>query len=199
MLKAYASYFVSYLLNNLKNIKDIERIILYGSVAKEESTKESDVDLFIEVKKKTKRIETEIIKLEKRFHQSREATLFKLQEINNPISIKTGRLQEWKELQRSIASTGIVLYGPYESTQTPDGLNHKIIIFWDKININRGSFLNKIYGFNVKGNHYLGLLEKYNGEKLGKSCVLFPIQYKNEILKLVKNHRVEAKTIEVFC
>ena len=51
MLIPYASYFVSYLLDHLKNKNTIERIVLYGSVAREESTKESDVDIFIESKK----------------------------------------------------------------------------------------------------------------------------------------------------
>ena len=198
MLIAYASYFAAYLMNNLKNIENIERIVLFGSVAKGEATKESDIDIFIEIKKKTEKIHREIKEIEKIFYQSREASLFKLQGIENKFNIKLGKLQEWKELYQSIASTGIVLYGHYEAKELPSGMKHSIIIFWEKTEKNRGAFLNRLYGFNVKKKHYDGLLVKFGGKKLGKSCVMFPIGYKNEIFKLLKEYRVEAKLLEVF-
>lgn len=198
MLKNYASYFVAYLLSNLKDIENIERVILYGSAAREEAEKESDVDIFIEVKKKTITFEKDIKKIEKEFYQSREAALFKSKGIGNEFSIKVGRLKEWKELYKSIASTGIVLYGPYEARELPSGVKHFIIIFWEKIEKNRGSFLNKLYGFKVKNKHYAGLLTKFNGKKIGKSCIMLPIQYKKEIFKLIDKHKVKARALEVF-
>jgi len=198
MLKSYASYFVSYLLTNLKDTDNIERIVLFGSVAKNEATKDSDIDLFIEVKKHTKKFEEKIRDLERKFYESREAIIFKAKNVDNVFSIKIGKLKEWKDLQRSILSTGIILYGHYESKETPSGLKHNIVIYWDKINLNRGAFLNKIYGFNINDKHYQGLLEKYNGRRLGKSCIVIPIQYKKEIFDLLKKYKVEAKTIEMF-
>ena len=198
MLKAYASYFVSYLLCNLENIENVQRIILFGSVARDEGTKESDVDLFIEVKKKTKKIENEIKKMIEGFYKSREASLFKLKGIDNEISIKIGELKEWKDLHKSIASTGIVLYGNYEISELPFGVKNYIIVFWEEIGKNRGAFLNKLYGFKVKDKRYEGLLEKYNGNKLGKSCIILPINYKREIFKLLEKYKVQAKVMEVF-
>ena len=145
MLKQYAAYFTAFMLDNLKDLDNIEKIVLYGSVAKEEETKESDVDLFIEIKKRSKRLEKEIRLLENDFYNSREASLFKLKGIQNKFSIKIGILSEWKELYRSIASTGIVLFGPYEATAFPSCLKQHMIIFWNKIGKNRGAFLNKLY------------------------------------------------------
>lgn len=198
MLKAYSSYFVAYLLNNLKDIESIERIVLYGSVAKGEATKESDIDIFIEMKKKTKKIEKEINEVVGQFYQSREAALFKAKGIENKFSIKIGKLKEWKELYRSIASMGIVLYGPYEARELPSGVKHFIVVFWKKIGKNRGSFLNKLYGFKVREKHYAGLLSKVDGKKLGKSCIIVPIQYKDDIFKLIKEHVVMAEMVEVY-
>lgn len=201
MLKAYSSYFIAYLisnLKNLKNLKNIERIILYGSVAKDEATKESDIDIFIEVKNKTKKFEQEIRELEKKFYQSREAVLFKSKGVDNKFNIKIGKLKEWKELYRSVASTGVILYGPYEAKELPHGVKHYIIVFWQKIGKNRGSFLNKLYGFRIKDKHYPGLLSKFGGKKLGKSCVMLPIEYKEDIYKQLKKHEVSAKIVEVF-
>jgi len=198
MLKHYAQYFVAFILNNLKDVKNIERIVLYGSVAKEEETKESDIDIFIEVKKKNIQFEKEIKNIEQAFYKSREASLFKVKGIENTFSIKIGILKEWKELYASIASTGIILYGPYEAKELPSGVKHMIIIYWDNIEKNRGSFLNKLYGFTANGKTYDGILTKYGGKKVGKSSMLISIAYKQLVFDLLKEHKVSAKTIEVF-
>lgn len=198
MLKSYASYFVAYLLGNLKSVKNVERIILYGSVSRGEETKESDVDLFIEIKNKNKKFEKEIKEIEERFYQSREASLFRLKGIDNEFSIKIGDLKKWKELYRSIASSGIVLYGPYEAKELPSDVKYYVIVFWDKIGKNRGAFLNKLYGFKIKDKYYEGLLKKYEGRKLGKSCIMLPVQYKEEIFKLLRKYEVRARVVEVF-
>ncbi|MFH1638306.1 MAG: nucleotidyltransferase domain-containing protein [Candidatus Woesearchaeota archaeon] len=198
MLKPYASYFTAYMLSNLKETANIERVVLYGSAARDEATKESDVDIFIEVKKTTAKFKKQIEQIEKGFYQSREAALFKAKDISNKFSIKTGKLEEWQDLYQSIASTGIILFGPYEARELPSGIKHFVIIFWEKIHKNRGSFLNKLYGFRIKGKHYKGLLSKFEGKKLGKSCIMLPIQYKKEVFKLLEGHKVEAKILEVF-
>ena len=198
MLKSYASYFTAFLLSNLKNKGNIIRIVLYGSAAKGESTKESDVDIFMEVKKKTGKFENEIMQVEEGFYKSREASLFKAKGVENRFSIKCGDLKAWKELYRSIASTGVILYGPYEARELPSGTRHFIIVFWEKIGRNRGSFLNKLYGFKVKDKHYKGMLLKSDGRKLGKSCIMLPVQYKNDIFRLLRKHEVKANVMEVF-
>lgn len=198
MLKTYASYFAAFLLSSLKSTDNIVRIVLYGSVAKGEATKESDIDIFVEVKKKTGRFLKELKDAEERFYESREAALFNAKGMENRFSIKSGNLQDWKELYRSIASTGIVLYGPYETRELPSGTKHYIIVFWDGVGRNRGAFLNKLYGFTVKGKHYPGLLLKFGGRKLGKSCIMLPVEYKGDLFRLVRTHEVNAKTFEVF-
>ena len=199
MLKAYASYFVAYFVDNIgKDMNNVERIILFGSVARDEGTKESDIDIFIELKKKTKNTEKKIKKVLQDFYQSREAMLFKAKGIENKINIKLGKLREWEELYKSIASTGIILYGPYEIKELPSGVKQYTIIFWDKIGKNRGAFLNKIYGFKIKNKVYVGLLSKFNGKRIGKSCIMLPTQYKRDIFRLLRAYKVRAKTIEIF-
>ncbi|MBS3079137.1 nucleotidyltransferase domain-containing protein [Candidatus Pacearchaeota archaeon] len=199
MLDSYPMYFVSYLFDNLKDENEnIEKIILFGSFAKQEATKESDVDLFIDTRKKSDKFSDKIRKIEANFYLSREASLFKIKGITNKFSIKIGKLNDWKDLERSIMSTGIILYSRYETKELPFQTKHHIIFFWDKIGKNRGAFLNRMYGFKVKEKSYLGLIQKYSGKKLGKSCVMIPIQYKDDVLKLIKEYEVESKAIEVF-
>jgi len=196
MLKSYTSYFVSYLLMNLKNTSNLNKIILFGSIAKGESTKESDVDIFIELSNKNKKSNTEIEKILLNFYKSREALIFKSKGIDNKINLIIGKLDEWKDLKKGIESTGILFYGKY----IPLGISGKkyVIIFWDKIEKNRGAFLNKIYGFKVKDKIYKGLIENLNGRKLGKSSVMIPIENKDKITELLKKYKVNAKIIEIY-
>ncbi len=46
--------------------------------------------------------------------------------------------------------------------------------------------------------HYNGLLDKFGGLRIGKSCVIVPIKNREEIIKLFKKYKVAAKNIEVF-
>ncbi len=192
--KAYASYFVSYLLDNLD--VNIDKIILFGSAARGEAGKDSDVDIFIDIEKSTKSEEKEIRKILDGFYKSREALIFKSRGIDNKINLIIGRLDDWKDLKESIESTGMVLYGNY----VPSGIKGKkhAIISWDKIGKNRGAFLNKIYGVKIGEKKYQGLLEKLGGKKLGKSTIIIPIQHREEILKEVRNYEVNARVIEVY-
>ena len=198
MIKAYASYFVSYIIANLsqKDLSNIKSIILFGSAARDEATKESDIDIFIDVKKNQKSLDKKVAQIENNFYMSREALLFKAKGIDNKINIIIGKIDEWKDLKKSIESTGISLYIPYTPTKIEG--KKKAIIFWDKIKRKRGAFLNKIYGFKVRDKKYKGFLEQFQGEKLGKSTILIPIEYREDILKIIKHYGVNAKIIEVY-
>ncbi|MBI5392277.1 nucleotidyltransferase domain-containing protein [Candidatus Woesearchaeota archaeon] len=197
--KAYAISFVSYLIRNSKHFQLIGQIILYGSVAKSQSTSESDIDIFIIVKKETQLFKKEINNILEEFYKSKDAIIFKLQSVDNIINIKIGKLENWQDLKKSIASDGIILWGKYITKQKSKDTEHKIIFFWDIINLKRTSFLNKLYGFKTKERYYNGLLKECNGEKLGKNCILVPIQFRDEIILVLKRYKVNAKSIEVFC
>jgi hypothetical protein len=196
MIKAYASYFVSYLLNETKDISNIRMIILFGSVATGNANKESDVDIFIDVRKKSKNFDNQIDKAVNNFYKSREGLLFKSRGIDNKINVIAGRIDEWAELKKSIESTGIVLYGAYPSNKSSG--KKSALIHWDKINKNRGAFLNKIYGVKINNKKYKGLIEEYGGERIGKSCIVIPIEYREEIIKLLKKYGVNARIKDVY-
>ena len=196
MIKAYASYFVSYLLKELREKDNIRNIILFGSAARGEAGKDSDVDIFIEVKKKNKLLEKKIREILEDFYKSREGLLFKSKGIDNKINILVGKLDEWKDLKKSIESTGIVLHGRYIGVGG-EGKKYAII-HWDNIKKNRGAFLNKIYGFNAGGKKYIGLVEEFKGRRLGKSSIMVPVEFREEIVKLLKKYGVNAKIVEVY-
>ncbi len=196
MHKAYASYYSSFLLEKLSSENIISRIILFGSAAKGEASKESDIDIFIEVNRQSKGIEKKIMQMTETFYKSREALLFKVKGIDNKINVIVGKLVEWKELQKSIESTGIILYGKY--IPAPGRGRKFALIFWEEIGKNRGAFLNKVYGFTINGKKYSGLLEKSEGQKAGKSSILIPVEHSEEVLKLIQHHKVKAQIVEMY-
>ena len=193
---AYASYFASYLLNNLNDLAKINRIILFGSAARNEAKKDSDVDIFLDVKKINKDFEKKINNILNSFYKSREALIFKNLRIDNKIALIVDKLENFPELKLSMESDGIVLYENYVSTDL--GGKKQLIISWDKIAKNRGAFLNKLYGFKVKDKRYKGLIEELGGSKLGKSSIIVPIQNKSEIFNLLKKYGVRARIVEVY-
>lgn len=197
--KAYASAFASYLIRFLENSSLLNSIILYGSVAKSQSTKESDIDIFIDIKKETKKAKGKINKILDNFYRSKESIIFKLLGVENGISLIIGKLDNRPGLKRSILSDGFYLWSKVQARQKAIGTEHKVIFFWDHVGKSRTAFLNKLYGYKTKGLVYKGLLERWPATKLGKSCILIPIKNRDEFIEIAKKYRVNAKAVEVFC
>src|SRR3989344_6504383 len=194
-IRAYASYFISFLINNLDDFSNLKSIILFGSVARGDAERNSDVDIFIDIKKTSKNEEARFNKILENFYKSREGLMFKAKGIDNKINLIIGKLNEWKDLKKSMENTGIVLYGRYNYGGT--GEKKYAIISWDRIEKNRGAFLNKIYGFRANGKEYKGMIEKLQGKKIGKSSIMIPIENLSELEKILKHYKVNAKIAEV--
>lgn len=194
---SYALSFASFLLRNLKETSGIRSIILYGSVVRKTSNRESDIDIFIDVTKPTEVFQKRVNTVVSQFYSSKEAIIFKLMGIENEISVISGKLDNHKDLKRSIMSDGYVLWSKYIAVK-PNDSKHNVIVFWEGIERNRGAFLNKIYGFTSGKVFYKGFLEESGGTKLGKSCIMIPIEHFEELRKMIKKYGVRARTIEVF-
>ena len=196
MIKAYASYFVSYLLHELKDVSPIKNIILFGSVVRGDAQKDSDVDIFIEVWEKKRNLEEKIRNIVDRFYKSREALLFKARGIDHTLHIIVGKFSDSPKIKEGIEAHGIVLYGQYVA-QHVQGKKY-FVLFWDRIEKNRGAFLNKLYGFRVRGRIYKGLVELFGGKRLGKSSIMIPVERKGDIHLLLKKYGVHATVFEIY-
>jgi len=203
-LKRYASAFACFLLKNLdkKQLEKTSSILLFGSAAQNRAGKNSDVDIFIDTdlsKSQIRKFRSRILKLKEDFLLSNEGLHFKSRGIFNTINTIVGNLSEWEEMKKSISSSGIVFYGRYRAGFAKRNLRHSIIFFWEAETKSRGAFLNKLYGYSIKGKRYPGLIEKLGGKKTGKSAAIIPVEHSQEFMKTLKHYKISYKAMEVFC
>lgn len=201
-LKKYAFAFTDFMVNNIEEkwLDDMNSIILFGSVAQNRASKESDIDIFFDVimpKSKISNFRRALLKIKEKFLLTNEALKFKSKKIYNEINFSIGNLKEWPEMKKSISSGGLILYGRYGGIFQRKGLKHYLIFFWESIGRNRGAFLNKLYGYRVKQNRYKGFLDA-KGMKIGKSAALIPIECKDEFIRILQKYKAEYKILEVY-
>ncbi len=198
-LIAYAMGFASFLIQKIDNKAEIKQIILFGSVAREEAEKSSDVDIFVDLIKEDPKLEKEIQSCSDRFLDSVQyKDYWKLLGIKNEIRLIIGELDKWKGLKPSIIVNGILLYGKYKP-EIKEG-KHSVFFIWENIkpNSKRVLFNKQLFGFKQNENFYEGLIQKYNGERLGKGCILVPLDKGVVFHNHFKKYRVNVKIKKVL-
>ena len=196
-LLAYAQDFVSFLMFNLKRkCSEINKIILFGSVARDGADNDSDIDIFIDTK--NEKIETSVDKIKEEFYKSiKFMKYWKLLGIENDIKCIVGELKKWDKLRSSIIADGIMLYGKY--IDIPEEGRPVSIVSWDAIkpDTRRVLFNKRIFGYNHGNKHYDGLLQKHNGTKLSSS-VIIPREHLPEFINLFRKMKITARIRDVF-
>ena len=198
-LIAYALDFVSFLVQETKHRQNIKNIILFGSVSREEADKKSDVDLFIDLIKAEPKVENEFEKIRDDFMASVKVKRYwSLLGITNEVSLTVGKLEEWTELHPSLIANGIICYGKYKP-EIKQG-THLSFFMWENIkpNSKRVLFNKQMFGYKFKGKAYSGLLQKVNGQRLGKGCISVPLESATPCLKLFRQHKITVKIKKVL-
>ena len=174
----------------------VKSITLFGSVAKDNFDEESDIDLFVECNKmEEKKIEL-ILELYKKTEGYEK---FRLDGVKNEISVKYGKLEDWKELKRSIISGGIVLYGAYRGT--PDKLSHKLLFLLNLGGISRATKIKvwrNLYGYKQKVGKKVYVSKGKIEKKLGRGAFLVPIQNSQEVINYLKKNKIKYSLLDVW-
>ena len=205
-LVSYVYDFLSVALEEKEIKEQVRKIILYGSVAKDMNDKESDIDLFFEIKnkEKTDKIEKALREKIKTFEIKAEKT-WRLKKINYPISFLVGQLEDenWKSLKDEVISSGILLYSPYE--EIPEKLNHYHLYYYSLTNLKRKDkmrLIRKIHGYTLKKNKkeykQKGFLQEIQGKKLASNVLLVPFTESAKMKKIFKEHTVRYNVSEVW-
>jgi len=158
-LLSYSMDFTSFLMGELneKDASTVRNIILFGSAARGDAGKNSDIDLFVDLKSESQSIERKASFITDAFYKSASFRRWKLIGVENRISCVVGRLDRWKDLKPSIISDGIVLFGKY--TGSLRGAS-SVIFFWSNVKPESKRVLlsKRLYGFSQKGRKYQGLV-----------------------------------------
>lgn len=196
-LLAYALSCSSFLIEQLPP-PAIERIILFGSVARGDFDEESDIDLFIDTNREIEKEARQALKL---FQTSATQRTWELKGVKQSISLKVGSLPEWK-LRRDILSDGIVLYG--KSKEVPENVEYYLLIepsFAKFTKVKKVQFWRKLNGYsqtvNKKTYRTKGLLELAGGKKI-EHGLLLPMSKKKVILDFLRQEEIPHRVSELW-
>ncbi|MBU0929528.1 MAG: nucleotidyltransferase domain-containing protein, partial [Nanoarchaeota archaeon] len=190
-IRALAYSFISYILEKIE-FDRMNKIILFGSVARGDADEESDIDIFIDTNDKN--LKGEITDLTNSFYNS---TIYKdywlLLGVKNEVKCIVSKLDEW-QLNRSIISEGITLFD-----KTVSKINGKFFAMF-KISI-KGEAKRKLklwrmlYGYNQKVGKKIysseGLIKKYNGKKISQGVFIIPLSKSQTIMSLLRKEKIK--------
>ena len=189
---SFAINFTSFLVERV----DLSQVILFGSVANNNFDKESDVDIFVETNPKN---EEKIFSILSLYKKSKDYEKFKLSGIGNEISIKCGHLKDWKDLERSIISNGIVLYGAYKGR--PEDLKHKILFLLSLEKIDRTKKIRiwrRLYGYKQKIGAKVYTSEGIIERKIGRGAFLVPIENSQKVIDYLRENKIKYQFFDVW-
>lgn len=192
-LIAYAADFASFLIQKFGSKHKIRNIILFGSVARGEESKGSDVDLFVDLNQNSKETEKEVKRyLEEFIKSAKFNNYWKLLGIENEIKLTIGELNKWPELRNNIVANGIVLYGKFNCSISGES---KTFFFWENVkpNSKRVLFNKQMFGYNQNKKFYPGLIQKYHGERMSKGSIIVPLEHANLFHQQFKKYKATVK------
>ncbi len=194
-LISYALDFVSYL---MAWSKDIERVILFGSVARGDFDEESDIDIFIDTS--NKKLEEKVLKIIENFGQTQKAKNWELKGVRNHFSCIVGKLDspEWKDLKRGMANNALILYGKFIAS--PKKTHHYILFSFEQIRpeSKRVGIHRALFGFSRRKKRYKGLADKFGIVKIGKGGILVPVEHALALKQLFKGKKVTVKVYDIW-
>ncbi len=199
----YIYDFLSVLFDKLKDKGKIRNIILFGSFARGNPRKDSDIDLFIDVEEENKTEIENLMKESLNEFEIKSEKSWKLKKIINQISpiIDNINLERWDELRREININGIVLYGKFERKSEKN--KHLVLIKYDISKLdqkNKMQIIRKLFGYSLKKEkkNYIqyGILQRLGAEKISNGILVDIAKYK-EIADILRKNKVQIK-IEDF-
>src|SRR3989339_703269 len=202
---SYVYDFTSILLFSKESIENINSIILFGSIARGDYDEESDVDIFINLKKESgkRKMEEVVDNSINKFEAKARETYF-LRGIKNPIKCIVGHLEdkEWVELRNEILSNNVMLYGVMSYKK--EELSPYCLFQYSLRKLKqkkRVSILRNMIGYTSKKKKktysHKGLLDEVSGIKLEDNNILVPIKKATRIQDFFKKNKITPKIREI--
>ena len=185
-LTAYASAFVSFIFPKI----GVDKIILFGSLARKEATEKSDIDLFFDVEGNEEKTKQTIKQELNKFYKTKIYEIFQQKGPVLPINIEVGNLDKWK-LKRSVIGNSIVLYGKYESIpEKTKSFTYFSIKPIENI-AKRNKIIRKIFGRKEKTYSTESLVSSSGGKKLTPLSFIIPQEKSQKIIKFLQSEKID--------
>ena len=200
-LLSYASSFVSLLIKDPAIGTAVQRVLVFGSVARGDFDEESDIDVFIDIEDDgyEKRIRGRL----DLFEASEDARKHHLEGIRNPISLRVGRLETWESLQSALAESAVTLYGP--SSVVPKNMEGQGLFELDLADLERArkvKLWRALYGYSQKVGEKTytskGKVEMLGGTRLGRGVLLVPLRSLGGMTGFLNGEGVRYNVREVW-
>lgn len=194
----YVYDYLSILFAKLKDNKKIRAVILFGSFARGDNRKDSDIDIFIDATKDCKKEVEEISKEALNEFELKASKSWHLKGMKNAISLIVDdiNLDKWKELKKEISLYGMVLYG---KISTEEKVKNAVLISYDLSDLkqkNKMKVIRNLYGYTIKKGKkdYVqeGILSKLKIEKFSNAILIGLDNYKL-VLELLRENKVPMK------
>ena len=192
----YIYSYLSYLFREKNTITKINKIFLFGSVARNDFDVESDIDLFIDTEKKNEpEIEKKISLALKKFNQI-EGKKWEFKGIKNTLSVKVGLLEEW-ELKESIEKEGMILYS---TSSTPNSFRKYLLFTFSPIISpkKRVKVIRTLFGRQEKMYKDKGIVQKYEGKILSPRVFLISPDALNIVTTLFSKEKIDYSFEEIW-
>lgn len=204
-LLPYAYDYLSLLLEDEGVRSHARSIILFGSAARGDADKYSDVDIFIDAPPEAAAIISPAVKKAEGRFIAAYGRKWAALGVKNPIKpiIDDINGERWRELKAEVASYGIVLYGRFEARQ--EGLAHFSLFSYSLSKLpqkRKMRLLRLLFGYSARRGRKVyrqnGLIGEIGGVKLGPNSVLVPVEKSRDVRKAFLAHGVTPEIRELW-
>ena len=200
---SYLYDFLSILFGNLKEKEKIRSIILFGSFARGDYGRESDIDLFIDVKENNKEAIDDVIKKSLIEFETKSEKSRKIKRIAHPIIpiIDDLNNSKWEELRMEMGIYGISVYGRF---RTETKKEKRFVLIEYELNRlkqkDKMRLIRKLLGYKLKKGNKIytqkGKVEECNAEKISNG-ILVEIERYKEISDILRKNKIPIKIREI--
>jgi predicted nucleotidyltransferase len=184
---------LSYLSKKLADLESVAAVVLFGSHARGDAGRKSDVDLLVLVDKHNPKLEERIGTI----LGGRESRVV-------PVVLTTEEFAKNKQLAFNILRDGIVFYKRAGQLDLPFALQERAVILYTfniskqpqskKVKINRalyGGTEKKEINDGVREYRYIGIVEQVGGRRTGKGSFLIPSKAESEVDDFFKKYNIQ--------
>lgn len=192
---AYTQNALSFIFLDATITNKCNSVYLFGSAARGEMERESDIDLFFDFEHEEEKKEAAINAALQRFYQSKDYQKWRLLNFTYPLSIKVGKLDEW-ELKTSVLADGIILYS---KEPLISGAKRHVLITYTlpQKKTKYLSFVRALFGRNEKGYKDTGLVGACNAKRIATTVILVPKEHAEPIFTFLQKEKMEYSFMEI--